>query len=893
MQYKNFVNTLMVAANGMEPLPTREELLDKAEQLATLLKYDDSIVSAVDEAMVSINTRMGRGVVIKEEAESNHDPEWARTEPIEWLYSSSYANLLDQEGWSGSVVQSLTDVTLDILGLLQNPRDPDRWDRRGLVIGHVQSGKTANYLSLICRAADAGYKFIIVVAGIHNNLRSQTQRRIDTGFRGRSSDPNGQREKVGVGLLMEDFPHPITLTNTASDFSKRTAEITGGKINDFNRPIIVVIKKNVSTLRALHKWLHDFNAQNNQIGDVPMLLIDDEADNASVDTSKDEISPTRTNFHIREILSLFTKKCYVGYTATPFANIFINPDAYDEDVREDLFPRDFIYSLDAPSSYFGPHKVFIDERTSSQILRPKRTTEDSNGVLLGISDLDKYVEGNPLPDSLLEALDAFFIAKAIRLARGHSQNHCSMLVNVSPRVADQLAIRADISHYRQNVENAVMANVARNDGVNDNYYMGRLKTCFDREYFGTGVTWKEVCKQLPSGMQSVRVCVINSKSKDVLDYEYFEKRQESLTAIAIGGYSLSRGLTLEGLTISYMHRTTKTYDTLMQMGRWFGYRSGYEDLCRIYLPSDSINWYSFIAEKSEDLRDQIRRMGRENKTPKEFGLYMEKHPERLLITALNKMRYAEDVDIEVNYSGSLLETHHVSKDESVIHKLENLISEYWTGNFGGIKEKDVSKGWVFNDVDVFTALNFLGLYDSGVEAMQQKIRSAAEFLFELKDKFATVDVVLIDGPVLDGNKGERRLNSQLRTLDTSQNSGVASAWKLRNRRVASGGDEQWGLTSDQLEYANHLAIRDKREDPSKSGKTSDKHYREARNKPLIMIHSILVRNGNLEQRSPAIGISFPYVGEAYTVSVKANRVYYEQWIESMDGFDSEEEDYDG
>lgn len=884
---RNFVVALTAAVSHVDPLPTRDDVVGTANALARAFRYTGSLESAVDQAMISINTRMGVGVSI-EGRESPHDSDWVQKQAINWVYSEAYEKLLEQEGWAGGVVQSLSDVTHRILGHLQNPGDPDSWDRRGLVIGHVQSGKTANYLGLVCRAADAGYKFIIIVAGIHNNLRSQTQGRVDAGFVGRSSDPSGQREVIGVGTLVDDFPHPVTLTNTVSDFSARTATVTGGQINDFKKPVVVVIKKNISTLKALFNWLHDFNAKNGQIGDVPMLLIDDEADNASVDTNREDVNPTKTNWHLRRILSLFSKSCYVGYTATPFANIFINPDAYDVDVREELFPRDFIYSLDAPSSYFGPEKVFLNESSSERILRPRQVDEATGFASVGIADIAKYSEGDPPPESLLQALDAFFVAKAIRLIRGHAQRHCSMLVNVSALVLVQQSVKAEISRYRKLVQDAVLANYAMGDGVNGNYHMLRLRAAFEREYASARTTWADVLKHLPDAVQATRIFVINSKSDEVLDYAAYDRDGEAVTAIAIGGLSLSRGLTLEGLTISYMHRTTSTYDTLMQMGRWFGYRPGYEDLCRVYLPPQSIEWYAYIAEKTEDLRDQIRRMRRQGKTPKEFGLYMETHPDRLLITAQNKMRHSKDVELERNLSGSLIETHLLSKDIEIAAANEALIAEYWSEGFSGEVQR-TRKGWICSGVPTITAIEFLTKYDPGLEAMYIELKSAIDFLREISQRFPQVDVLLIDGPAGDGIPSEHHLGSQVRTVVTQE-----GAWKMPKDRVASRGDERLGLSAEQLQLASTYALRDHEEDPKRSTEPSDKHFREARNRPLLMIHSVLVKDTDSgeAQRTPAVGVSFPYLEGATTVKVKVNMVWLKQMRGALEDNPDEEDDYD-
>lgn len=373
---RNITNALISGLANMTETPTREQVEEKARQIAEIFGYAGDLRNIIIEALVSVDTRMGAGVSLVD-VKAKHDDQWVhKRQDVNWTYTNAYGNFLLKEGWPPRMVQSLSDVTARILGHLQDPRsEGTTWSRRGLVIGHVQSGKTANYTGLIARAADAGYKFIIVIAGIHNNLRKQTQERIDEAFIGRSSDPKDRRP-IGVGLA-DGYPHPATLTNINEDFNKNTADKSGWKINDFSKPIILVIKKNVTTLAALYSWLKGLNAAGDgRISDVPMLLIDDEADNASINTNKEDLDPTRTNAMIRRILGLFAKSCYVGYTATPFANIFINPDAYDDDVQEELFPRDFIYCLDAPTTYFGAERVFLNEETSQSIVRPIDDCED-------------------------------------------------------------------------------------------------------------------------------------------------------------------------------------------------------------------------------------------------------------------------------------------------------------------------------------------------------------------------------------------------------------------------------------------------------------------------------------------------------------------------------------
>ena len=282
---------------------------------------------------------------------------------IDPFYWNRYRKLMLKSGLPLDVVTTTDTVTDEILGRLGNPGLLEEWDRRGMVVGHVQSGKTSNYTGLICKAADAGYRLIIVIAGIHNNLRNQTQERIDEGFIGRDTGRLAMRGKkegnraIGVGLF-DDRRTPVSLTNTLTDFRKTTATGNTSEIDSYKVPVILVIKKNYSTLRNLLDWLREHSAKGDaQMISQPMLLIDDEADNASINTgyAKEEI--TRINGQIRDLLGLFHRSCYIGYTATPFANIFVDPDSYDEAKKEDLFPKHFIVGLDAPTNYFGAKKI--------------------------------------------------------------------------------------------------------------------------------------------------------------------------------------------------------------------------------------------------------------------------------------------------------------------------------------------------------------------------------------------------------------------------------------------------------------------------------------------------------------------------------------------------------
>jgi hypothetical protein len=874
---KNFTSSLISALSLLPDTPTREEVGERAKKLAAAFGYDGPLETVIDDALIAVDSRMGAGVSLVD-VEADHDDEWVfKRDDITWTYSDAYEEYLKKEQMHPAVVRSLSDVGTKILGHLQDPKSEGKWDRRGLVIGHVQSGKTANYMGVIAKAADAGYKFIIVIAGIHNNLRKQTQERVDEGFVGRSSNPE-DRKVVGVGLT-RDYPHPATLTNINDDFSKKTANQSGWKINDLNKPTVLVIKKNVSTLKALHVWLKEMNAQaDGVIGDVPMLMIDDEADNASINTNKPELDPTKTNAMLRQILGLFAKSCYVGYTATPFANIFINPDSYDKEAYEELFPRDFIVSLDAPNTYFGPDKVFLDDTSSARIVRPIWDCEDH--LPFSHKKDDPVAE---LPSSLYGAIDQFIVARAIRNLRGQVNKHCSMMINVSRFVATQNTVRDFVSLYEKKVREAVKANYAMPDSISQkNEIMISLKTCFDDEYSDCSFTWTEIKAALNDVFDNFRIFVVNSKSDDALDYKRYERDGNSLTAIAIGGLSLSRGLTIEGLTVSYMYRNTRMYDTLMQMGRWFGYRPGFEDVCRVHLSPDSINWYGHIAEASEELRQQIKRMRRDRMSPKQFGLYVKAHPDRLLITAANKMRAGEKIIVNQNFSGRIVESYLLPFEKNINGENESLIAEYWRKKFGCVELEETGKGWLARDVRLSEIEEFLTKFRSHRDFADRKA-AALSYLRALSDKYDAGDVLLISV----STRGEDAHNHILGTQERTSARRDGDAWRASKDRVASRGDEKLGLSKQQKDDAAALARKD-----DENKKPSDFHFRSVRKKPLLMVHVLGPVGKDADARVPAFGLSFPPGHYQTEVEVVANQV----WIERMQGgsFDTpdEEEDYD-
>jgi hypothetical protein len=760
----------------------------------------------------------------------------------------------------------------------------------------------------VARAADAGYKFIVIVAGIHNNLRRQTQERVDSGFVGWTSDPQ-TRVRTGVGLY-HDHSRPVVLTNVLSDFTKQNAQTVQGGLTDWSKPVVVVIKKNVSTLSQIHSWLKDFNLKvgESQIADAPMLFIDDEADNASVNTNKPDLDPTKTNALIREILALFRKSCYVGYTATPFANIFINPKAYDEQTREDLFPRDFIYCLDAPNNYFGAEKIFLDDEGEARHLRTIKDAED----IIPLKH-KKDIQLNDIPLSMKRAIQTFILTRAIRNLRKQSTSHCSMLINISRFVDVQKNVRLLVHAYVESLKNAIRANYALPSQLAlKNAYMASFKEIFDAEHYDGPEAWEQVKSELDSSVNAVRTIVVNSsKSDEPLDYAAYERRGEGLTAIAIGGLSLSRGLTIEGLTVSYMYRNTKMYDTLMQMGRWFGYRPGYEDICRVYLSEESAGWYSHIAEATEELRDRVKEMRRFNKTPKDFGLLVQSHPDALTVTAANKMQFAEQRAIKVSFDGMLRETFVIS-DQEAIHKKNRetyaAFAKTLSKTFSHLRVRDGSRPEcpVWRGVEASSVDEFLArfTFHPHHEGMREMVRS---YLQRIRDDFPLWDVAFITLAKERGTPvevGPVRMVAQERSAGSDDGGRLLKSdagpgyWISSKQRVAGTRDERVGLSEEELARANELATESGR----KTGAT-DRDFRnvKVRGRPLLMLHLIDLYDGPgdidggrrlLVENGPAIGVSFPATGNFKQVDYVMNQVMIAQLKAEAFDVPDEDEDYD-
>ena len=598
----------------------------------------------------------GQSILEDYDQDNWYDDRKAEIEPKFWTRYKNY--LIDVKHFSPNVVSTLGEDTLDqkLMNYILDPKAqyPHPVLRRGLIIGDVQSGKTSTYIGFICKAADAGYKVFILLTGTIESLRKQTQERVEEGFIGIDMSANTTGGKrVGVGLDNRPI-HAMAMTSRAGDFKGDNDKIAVS-LSGNNDAVVFVIKKNTTTLTKLTNWLVTLNADpaTKKI-DMPMLMIDDEADNASINTSSSKEDPTKINKLIRELASVFTKSNYVGFTATPFANVFIDPETTEKMETQDLFPENFIVALPTPSNYIGPNRIFAEdgEYHSQLVYITDAGREEADGYPFYFKHKKEWED--QLPDSLTDAIYTFYLANAIRDLRGDFKEHRSMLINISRFVKVQKYIKGEVESIHGVAYRSIKYNLSHNfdESIKDPVIQ-RLYQMWEKHYSNCEFTWDQVVDVLFESIDNIQIKIVNSsKNSEKLEYP----KNESLRVIAIGGLALSRGLTLEGLIVSYFYRNTCTYDVLMQMGRWFGYRKNYDDLFRIWTHKSSARWYAEIAEATEKLKDDMRLMRDLGQRPRDFGIRVRNNSAELSITAYNKMRNATDAYEFSSYFGGIVET---------------------------------------------------------------------------------------------------------------------------------------------------------------------------------------------------------------------------------------------
>lgn len=607
-----------------------------------------------------------------------------------------------KEGRSQEEIDEVVKSSSQILGLLSSPIT-DQFASRGLVLGYVQSGKTTNFIATISQAADEGYRLIIVLSGVTNNLRKQTQERLERSLTG--ENPKNWNWLTSID---SDFTASMNANDLLSAPSKR---------------VIAVVKKNNSRLKRLKSWLESAPIAVRQ--GLPVLIIDDEADQATVNSHKLLNRQTAINKTLTSMLkpTFLPKNAYLGYTATPFANILSN--AKDE---TQLFPRDFIYPLKRSDKYFGAEQLFgrepIDEAdqavlTERNIIIP--IDHDDRDALGTLIDPNNHVVPVDLPESLHEAIHWFVVATAARRIRSKKNKFSTMLIHTSGRIPSHKDMKTLVGKYLTYLNDLPASDIDEklrncwNDRSADGWLEG------DSEI----LKWDEIKEEALNVLDTSKLIVDNSKSDDRLVYD-FQQEDSAVPYIVIGGNTLARGLTLEGLICSYFMRTSSAYDSLLQMGRWFGYRVGYEDLQRIWMQDDLISNFRHMALVEEEIRQQIDQLAAEGLDPSQVPIRIRDH-KLLTITALNKMNYAKR--LQIGYSDTRVET--ISLDSKVEILLANQLATKKLIEKIKVSGLDITtknpEGWpIFNDVPWEIVSDFFEDYqwvDSATRANGQLIKT--------------------------------------------------------------------------------------------------------------------------------------------------------------------------
>lgn len=762
-----------------------------------------------------------------------------RKPSIDWFYWDRYRKYLrERKHWSESTIRSMNEDTDNILDRIADPKSESSFDRRGLVIASVQSGKTANYIGLISKAADAGYKVIIVMAGIYNVLRNQTQERIEDGFIGYDLV---ERKRVGVGIGCSNSRRPLLGTSRNRDFNKVTEDtmrgVTSGHIRE---PLVFVIKKNANSLREISLWL-----ETNCKDDGPLLLIDDEADNASINVSYDKGEISKINGQIRGILQLFSQSAYVGYTATPFANVLIDSTSHDDKKGDDIFPRSFIYTLEQSDAYFGAEKVFGDKDNGSpKYLRWTTDDDESQGIKRRSGDVLTC-----LPESLEEAVRTFIVACSLRVLSRDADEHMSMMINMSPYKSVQHSAYYLVSEYVDQYKNAInsFSSLPEKQALDSSLLLRELKSTWEKQYPQEEFTWGDVQHSLADTVKPLHVVEINSQSNDTLDYGHMAQR-----VIAIGGYRLSRGLTLEGLLVSYYARNAKAYDSLMQMARWFGYRFGYEHLCRIWMTRQSADWYAYVATATKDLTDQVRSMCNAHSTPDQYGLRVRTDPDTLMITARNKMGAGERFKSgKVSLDGAFIETIAFNRDEKTCRlntkAAEELLDELETHGHQAIAP-EYGKGLLYRNVPSSTVRQFIREYHNCSRSPKSDPASIIRHISRL-DEYGhdSWDIYIASGEAepfgefyLSGTDPNKQVSLRRERRSPSPDT-TDLVFMVKNGRLASRGVEKVTLNKDQVRQAEDRFRKQHKDDPRKRN-VSDIYYRQVPGrKPLLIIHPAMLQ----------------------------------------------------
>ncbi|GAA3756089.1 hypothetical protein GCM10022240_06200 [Microbacterium kribbense] len=765
---------------------------------------------------------------------------------------NAYNQLLVSRDWAKSVIEDLAEQTDEVVELLGDPADPNDMARRGLLLGEVQSGKTATYIGILNKAIDYGYRLIIVIGGHTNDLRRQTQVRMDSDLIGYDTSRIG--ENISTSALdpigVAEFDRTIranVLTTVDGDFSKGKTRAGLNWIQD-SLPTVLVIKKNAKVIQNVTTYIKQ--QTNGGRLDMPLVLIDDEADWGTPNTGSDT-DPTRVNAAIRRLLDTSRRSSYLGITATPFANIFIDHTAESQDLGQDLFPADYIRVMSSPSNYQGIGGYFTGEHPAIH-----RNVEDCL-ALLPI----KHKKTHPvdeLPRSLEDAILTFYLGTAIRLLRRRGKTSAaSMLVNVSRFNDVQAQFSELIEAFSMSVNGLITADLARDEGRPASAFGARMRRVWTIE-FGDDKQderWEDIVPFLKIVAGNIRVELVNSATATAR-----AKRRRAMTAdqraaedarptIFVGGDVLARGLTLDGLQVSYFVREPRTMDTLMQMGRWFGYRPGYDDLVRIWMPESTEADFVWSAEVTHELRDLLIEMRAKELTPRDFGLRVRAHPGGFEIVAANKRQNAELTNGDVLIHGNKFESYYLDASPEVRDQNRRAAAHLVRGLADSSASQPSAAGYAsWRGVPLAVVEDFFTRFRADRRdpffgfAPGMSVPQIAPYLGEAEGA-ETWDVVLVQGGAEEVEIAPRiKIKSSLRNSLSSDGQTI----EIGNRRVATATNLAGALTPD----ANRALDEALRPDE----KTTEQRVLQQLRHPMLLLYAITTAPDKITGEPPKVAI---------------------------------------
>ena len=921
-QLESIISAFIMSKYKDSP-PTEAEFNEAADMMRNA---NNSLIPVNDEEFTNLKKRLRETTVVTLDTGvclrdvNNGHKSWlpARRADIDFYYWNRYKKYLEEvKHWNPRVTSKLGQVSDEILDQCGDPLEAE-FHIRGLVLGDVQSGKTSNYTAIANKAADVGYDLVIILSGIPELLRQQTQKRLDVEFCGRKSnlylDPKAhiKYEPVGVGR----YGNKKTIacfTSEANDFNAAVLKSNGLALDTVNGTILLVVKKNVTILNNLFAWLK-YNNPLNENGQIAksLFLIDDEADNASINTKNPESDPTAINNAIRLLLSTFSKTTYLAVTATPFANIFINPvNATDLVIKNregkiedtitnvpDLFPADFIYALDAPTNYIGAERIFSDNGDKKHMIERINSAEF---VKYFPEKHKKDLDVKDLPSDLYEATMYFLLTNAIRDIRGDITEHRSMMVHVSRFILAQNQIaeilNAWLDQVKSDLRNYAGLPVRKSEEITT---IHELHSVWDKYDLANcvDIKWDELLSRyLYRAVAPIDVRAVNGNTGSAsLDYD--NHKDDGLRIIAVGGNTLSRGLTLEGLVVTYFYRNTNMYDTLLQMGRWFGYRPNYDDLVKIWLSEDAIDWYGQIQTATQDLRDQIYKMKAANLSPRDFGLKVRQDPGSLIVTAKSKMRSATIIKCPISVSGHLLETPRLVASLDILKDNAALVEKYINRlSIDGtrVPESDYRThgNYFWEGVSSDSVSELLANFTTHPWHMSYNGKALSDYVARHSWKNGW-DVVLIKNG--EGSPFDKRIpcgeellevsHTEKRKIKISDKILSVSGSKLR---VGAGGCARIGLSQDDETRAKQV-FYENYEGKQRKPSLPDSAYLVKGRNPILMIHVIEAEYDRESEKYPrylyGLGVGFPADEKGNEVAVyQVNLVELANWMDPSEEMD--------